>query len=152
MTRCFALPCHDVAVTTKLLMKSAERSTKWCHSNDDEPEYAVQRLNMLSNTAEQKAYVTPTVIYGAWRTSALKRNEDPASPSKMKHATRRKEHLHRREDASPASRRRHRPPPPKAAEDQSCVFYRSTGDVDVQAKYHVPLGADGGTWLGPAYP
>jgi hypothetical protein len=27
----------------------------------------VQRLNMLSNTAEQKAYVTPTVIYGAVR-------------------------------------------------------------------------------------
>ncbi len=22
---------------------------------------------------------------------------------------------------------------------------------DVQAKYHVPLGADGGAWLGPAY-
>ncbi len=26
------------------------------------------------------------------------------------------------------------------------------GDVDVQAKYHIPLGADGGAWLGPAYP
>ncbi len=26
------------------------------------------------------------------------------------------------------------------------------GDVDVQAKYHVPLGTDGGAWLGPAYP
>ncbi len=26
------------------------------------------------------------------------------------------------------------------------------GDVDVQAKYHSPLGADGGAWLGPAYP
>ena len=25
-------------------------------------------------------------------------------------------------------------------------------DVDVQAKYHVMLGADGGAWLGPAYP
>jgi hypothetical protein len=27
--------------------KDAERSTKWCHSNDEEPDYAVQRLNML---------------------------------------------------------------------------------------------------------
>ena len=26
------------------------------------------------------------------------------------------------------------------------------GDVNVQAKYHAPLGADGGAWLGPAYP
>ena len=26
------------------------------------------------------------------------------------------------------------------------------GNVDVQATYHVPLGADGGAWLGPAYP
>ena len=25
------------------------------------------------------------------------------------------------------------------------------GDVDVQAKYHIPLGADGGAWLGEAY-
>ena len=41
-------------------MKSAERSTKWCHSNDEETgDNAVQHLSMLSNTAEQKAYVTP---------------------------------------------------------------------------------------------
>ncbi len=26
------------------------------------------------------------------------------------------------------------------------------GDVNFQAKYHVLLGADGGAWLGPAYP
>jgi hypothetical protein len=26
------------------------------------------------------------------------------------------------------------------------------GDVDVHAKYHIPLGADGGAWLGPVYP
>ncbi len=26
------------------------------------------------------------------------------------------------------------------------------GDVDDQAKYHAPLGADGSAWLGPAYP
>ncbi len=39
----------------------------------------------------------------------------------MSHAARRKDHLHRREDASPASRRRHRLPPPKAAEDQRFI-------------------------------
>jgi hypothetical protein len=42
-------------VTTELLMKSAERSTKWCHSNDEETgDNAAQRLNinMLSSIAE----------------------------------------------------------------------------------------------------
>jgi hypothetical protein len=57
---------HDVAVTTKLLMKSAVQSTKCYHSNDEETRNkAMQRTNMLSNTAEQKASVTPAVIYGA---------------------------------------------------------------------------------------
>jgi hypothetical protein len=42
-------------VTTKLLMKSAERSTKWLHSNDEETgDNTVQRLSMLPSTAEQK--------------------------------------------------------------------------------------------------
>ena len=31
-------------------------------------------------------------------------------------------------------------------------FIGQHGHVDVQAKYHVPLGADGGARLGPAYP
>jgi hypothetical protein len=78
MTRCFDSPCHDVAVTTKLLMKSAERSTKWCNSNDEETgDNAVQRLNMLPNTAEQKAYVTPAAIYGAWFTQRIKKERKP---------------------------------------------------------------------------
>ncbi len=65
-------------MTTKLLMTSAERSTKWCHSNDEETgNTAVQRLNMLPNTAKQKAYVTPTVIYGAWCTLRIKKERRP---------------------------------------------------------------------------
>ncbi len=31
-------------------------------------------------------------------------------------------------------------------------FTGQHGDADVQAKYHIPLSADGGAWLGPAYP
>ncbi len=54
-------------------------STKWRHSNDEETgDNTVQRLKMLSSTAEQKASVEPTVIYGAWCTQRIKRNEDPA--------------------------------------------------------------------------
>jgi hypothetical protein len=38
-----------------LLVKSAERSTKWCHSNDVETGVdAVQRLNVLSSTCRAK--------------------------------------------------------------------------------------------------
>jgi hypothetical protein len=49
---------HDVAVTTELLMKSAEWSTKWCHPNDQETgDNAVQRLKMLSSITKQKASV-----------------------------------------------------------------------------------------------
>ena len=63
---CVLLCLHDVAVTTKLLMKSSERSVKWGHSNDEATgDNAVQRLSMLLNTAEQKASVAPTVIHGA---------------------------------------------------------------------------------------
>ena len=59
-------------------MKSAERSTKWCHSNDEETgDNDVQRLSMLSNTAEQKAYVTPTAIYSAWCTQRSKKERRP---------------------------------------------------------------------------
>jgi hypothetical protein len=69
---------HDIAVTTKLMVKSAERSTKWCHLNDEKNgDNAVQRLNMLSNTAELKAYVTPTVIYGAWCKQRIKKERRP---------------------------------------------------------------------------
>ena len=56
------------------MMKSTERPTKWCHSNDEETgDNAVQRLKMLSSTAEQKASVAPTVIYGAWCTQRIKK-------------------------------------------------------------------------------
>jgi hypothetical protein len=69
---------HDFAVTTKLLMKSAERLTKLCHSNEEETgDNAVIRLKMLSKTAEQKAYVTPAVIYGAWCTQLIKKERRP---------------------------------------------------------------------------
>ena len=95
---------HDGAVSTKLLVNSAERSTKWRHSNDDETgDNAVQRLKMLSSTVEQKAAVAQTVILRRMvYTVHIQRNEDPASPSKINHAARRKDHLYRREDASPA--------------------------------------------------
>ena len=54
---------HDGAVSTKLPVNSAERSTKQCHSDDDETgNNAVQRLKMLSDTVERKAAVAPTVI------------------------------------------------------------------------------------------
>ncbi len=74
---------HDGAVLTKLLVNSAERSTKWCHSNYDEAgDDAVQRLEMPSNTVERKATVAPTVILRrVVHTAHIKRNEDPASPS-----------------------------------------------------------------------
>jgi hypothetical protein len=67
----YVLFCRqNFAVTTKLLMQSAERSTKWCHSKNEETrDNAVQRLSMLPNTAkQQKVYVTPTVVYRAWCT------------------------------------------------------------------------------------
>ncbi len=34
---------------------------------------AVQRLSMLPNTAELKAYITPTVNNGAWCTQRIKK-------------------------------------------------------------------------------
>ncbi len=54
---------RDVAATTKLLVSSAERLMKWCHSNDDEiADNAVQRLSVLSRTVDRKAAVAPAVI------------------------------------------------------------------------------------------
>ncbi len=40
------------------------------------------------------------------------------------------------------------------ARQRACAYnaHFDSGDVDVQAKYHAPLVADGGAWLGPAYP
>ncbi len=111
---------HDGAVSTKLLVSSAERSTKWCHSNDDETgDNAVQRLKMLSSTVERKNALAPMAILRRMVYAAhIKRNEDPASPSLINHAARRKDKLHcRGEGASPASRRRRHPPPPEATED-----------------------------------
>ncbi len=65
---------HDVTVTTKLLVKCAERSTKWCHSNDQTTGVnAVQHLKMLSSTAEQKASEALRVIYGSWCTRRIKK-------------------------------------------------------------------------------
>ena len=56
---------HDGAVSTKLLVNSAERSTKWCHSNDDETVYnAVQRLKMLSKTSQVKSSTKTPVMQG----------------------------------------------------------------------------------------
>ncbi len=32
-------------------------STKWCHSNDDEPDYAVQRISMLFERRRPKKII-----------------------------------------------------------------------------------------------
>ncbi len=73
---------HDVAVTTKLLVKRAERSTKWFRSNDEETgDNAVQLLKMLSRFAELKASVHQRSFTAHGVHNASKKNEDPASPS-----------------------------------------------------------------------
>ncbi len=60
-------------MTTKLLVKSAEMSTKWFHSNDEETGgNAVLGLKMLSSNAEQNASVAPMAISGAWYTRRIK--------------------------------------------------------------------------------
>ncbi len=45
-TPTFLLRRHDAAVSTKAVGEKCG-SMKWCHSNDDDTVYAVQRLNML---------------------------------------------------------------------------------------------------------
>ncbi len=60
----------------KLLMKSAERSTKWCQSNDEETgDNAEQRLKVMSSTTEQKASLAPTVWYGSAKISKIRSTE-----------------------------------------------------------------------------
>jgi hypothetical protein len=68
----FALPSRCRGDDAAADEKSADWSTKYCHSNDEETgDSAVQRLKMLSSTTE--ASVAPTVIYGAWCTQRTKK-------------------------------------------------------------------------------
>ncbi len=77
MTQCL-LCYHDVAVTTKLLMKKAERSTKWCHSNDEKSgDNAVQRLKMLSSTTEQKGFCSTNMLCDGKTISIAERMHRP---------------------------------------------------------------------------
>ncbi len=84
---------------------------KLCHSNDYETGVdAGQRLKILPGTRRAKGcHETnghlPRMVF----TARSKINEDLASLSKMSHAKRCKDHLHRRKDTSPASRQQHHP-------------------------------------------
>jgi hypothetical protein len=60
----FASPTRCRGIDESCSRKDAGRSTKWCQSNDDEPDYAVQRLNMLfeHRRPKKKAYVSTTIL------------------------------------------------------------------------------------------
>ena len=110
-----------IAETKAVEEKMPSGRQKWCHSNDDEPDYAVQRFNMLfEHRRPKKGSISTTIFATRMVTRHIKRNEDPASPSYISHAARRRDHLYRREDA-PLARRQLRCLP--AAEAAGSLFY-----------------------------
>ncbi len=81
---------HDVAASTKAAEeKNAERSTKGCHSNDDETDYAVQRFSMLFEHRRPNRLRLNNNRCDTHGYTAHTRNEDPVSPSCINHAARR---------------------------------------------------------------
>ena len=69
---------------------------------------------------KKKASVSTTIFATRMVTRHIKKNKDPASPSYMSRAARRRDHLYRREDAPLAPRRRRFLP---AAEAVSSLFF-----------------------------
>ncbi len=100
--------------------------------NDDEPDYAVQRLNMLfEHRRPKKASVSTTIFATRMVSRHIKRNQDPASPSYISHAARRRDHLYRREDAPFAPRRSRRRRCLPAAEAAGSLFFFFFDDLNV---------------------
>jgi hypothetical protein len=75
MARCFALPllCRDDDKAADEKCRAVDEVVPLERRRDD----ALQRLSMLPNTAEQKAYPARTVIYGAWCTQHIKKERRP---------------------------------------------------------------------------
>jgi hypothetical protein len=66
--------------------KDAERSTKRCHPNGDEPDYAVQRLSMLfEHRRPKKASVSTTIFATRMVTRHIKRNKLLAARWRLKY-------------------------------------------------------------------
>ena len=126
--------------------KDAERSTKCCHSNDYEPDYAVQRLKMLlEDRRPKKASVSTKIFATRMVTRHIKRNKDPASPSYTNHAARRRYHIYRREDAPLAPRRQRCLPATEAAGSywRSVVFDDDDDDDDLPSCFSLEAGMVG---------
>ena len=100
--------------------KAAEEKMPIGRRNDAtrkyEPDYAVQRPNMrFEHRRPKRLLFQQRSLRRAWLHGTQKWIEDPASPSYISHAARRKDHLYRREDAPLARKQRRCLPAAEAA-------------------------------------